>query len=98
MQCVDLRTAGGGRGATGGGGARGCQRAGQPRADYVTGHGVTQDYVEAHMWFNLAAAQQAGEERDGTVVLRDAVADRMTAEQVAEAQRRAREWTPLPEP
>ena len=50
------------------------------------------------MWFNLAAAQQAGEERDGTVVLRDAVADRMTAEQVAEAQRRAREWTPLPEP
>ncbi len=25
------------------------------------GEGVLQDYVEAHMWFNLAAAQSSGE-------------------------------------
>jgi TPR repeat protein len=24
---------------------------------YASGHGVPQDYVTAHMWFNLSAAQ-----------------------------------------
>jgi len=50
------------------------------------------------MWFNLAAAQSSGEERDQFVKNRDLVAAEMTAEQIAEAQRRAREWTPTPEP
>ena len=67
-------------------------------APYNEGEGVPQDYVEAHMWYNLAAAQQVGEDRDLTVVFRDDVAELMTTEQVAEAQRRAREWTPTPEP
>jgi hypothetical protein len=48
------------------------------------------------MWLNLAAAQSTGEGRDQMVEGRDAVAERMTAEQIAEAQRRAREWTPTP--
>jgi hypothetical protein len=65
---------------------------------YDLGRGVPQDYVEAHMWFNLAAAQSSGEDRDTVVERRDSVAERMTAEQIAEAQRRAREWTPTPEP
>ena len=65
---------------------------------YNTGRGVPQDYVEAHMWYNLAATQLSGEKRDGSVEARDAVAERMTAEQIAEAQRRAREWTPTREP
>ena len=55
---------------------------------YQDGLGVPQDHVEAHMWFNLAAAQ-------GNVVAvrnRDNVAEQMTREQLAEAQRRAREW------
>jgi len=56
------------------------------------GEGVLQDYVEAHMWFNLAAAQSSGEDRDRRVRNRDNAAAKMTAEQVAEAQRRAREW------
>jgi hypothetical protein len=30
---------------------------------YDDGEGVLQDYVEAHMWFNLAVAQFSGEER-----------------------------------
>ena len=65
---------------------------------YGNGQGVPQDYVEVHMWYNLAAAQQTGEDRDLAVKNRDVVAGRMTAEQLAEAQRRAREWTPMPEP
>ena len=55
---------------------------------YYNGHGVTQDYVEAHMWLNLAAAQGNEDARD----FRDNIyAKSMTAAQIAEAQRRARE-------
>jgi TPR repeat protein len=61
---------------------------------YRDGHGVPQDYVEAHMWYNLGAAQSSGEDRDRLVRDRNSVAERMTAELIAEAQRRAREWTP----
>ncbi len=61
---------------------------------YATGQGVQRDDVEAHMWFNLAAAQSSGEDRETYVTSRDTVAARMTADQIAEAQRRAREWTP----
>ena len=63
---------------------------------HATGRGVPQDYVEAHMWANLAAAQSSGEDRDRWVKNRDLTAAKMTAEQVAEAQRRAREWKPTP--
>ena len=65
---------------------------------YATGQGVPQDYVMAHMWTNLAAAQSSGVERDIYVRGRDGIAAQMTADQIAEAQRRAREWTPTPEP
>ena len=65
---------------------------------YANGDGVPQDGVEAHQWFSLAAAQSSGEPRANAVKGRDAVAERMTAEQVADAQRRAREWQPTPEP
>ena len=61
---------------------------------YGGGKGVPQDYVEAHMWFNLAAAKSSGENRDLFVKYRGAIATAMTSEQIAEAQRRAREWTP----
>ena len=54
---------------------------------YANGQGVPQDYVLAHMWFNLAAAQ--GNE-DGKKN-RDIVAKRMTSEQIAEAQKLARD-------
>ena len=58
---------------------------------YMNGEGVLQDYVEAHMWLNLAAAQPSELLRE----VRDAVEERMTSEQIAEAQRRAREWKPI---
>ena len=65
---------------------------------YSSGKGVPQDDVEAHMWLNLATAHASAEERDEYVKERDDVAARMTPEQIAEAQRRAREWTPIDQP
>ena len=41
---------------------------------YGIGQGVPQDYVEAHMWTNLAAAQSSGEDRDRRVKNRDIIA------------------------
>jgi len=54
-------------------------------AMYYQGQGVPQDYVCAHMWFDLAAAHG---EKDAAKK-RDTVAQRMT-EQIAEAQKLAR--------
>ena len=55
---------------------------------YGLGEGVPQDLVQALMWFNIADAlgdESAHEERGKTVSL-------MTPDQIAEAQRMAREW------
>ena len=57
---------------------------------YLQGLGAPQDYVLAHMWFNLAASRgemAALKEREG-------VAAKMTPQQLAAAQERAREWRP----
>ena len=51
-------------------------------------HGAPVDLVEAHKWFNLAAV---GGYEDAAQCRSD-VADEMTAREIAEAQRRAREW------
>ena len=61
---------------------------------YAIGEGVPQDYVLAHKWINLAASRLTGEEREKRVKARDSVAEKMTPEQIAEAQRLAREWKP----
>jgi len=54
---------------------------------YGAGRGVTQDYVKSHMWYNLAAVNG-----DGTAVKnRDIIAANMTPQQIAEAQKLARE-------
>ncbi len=55
---------------------------------YHFGQGVPPDYVSAHMWFTFAAAQ----EYENAQEKRDFVAKRMTPDQIAEAQRLAREW------
>ena len=54
---------------------------------YAFGKGVPKDYVYAHMWGNLAAAN--GNELGG--MLRDDFAKRITPFQIAEAQNLARE-------
>jgi TPR repeat protein len=60
---------------------------------YDTGQGVPQDYVQAHTWINLAASRATTGEAKYRLA-RDSLAERMTASQVAEAQRLAREWQP----
>ena len=56
---------------------------------YSTGsHGAPCDLIEAHKWFNLAAV--GGHEE--AALCRAEVSDDMTAREIAEAQRRAREW------
>ncbi len=61
---------------------------------YTMGWSGAQDYVQAHMWLTLAAAQRDEAARK----FRDRVAKRMTPEQIAEAQRLAREWRPKAPP
>ncbi len=65
---------------------------------YATGVGVSQDYVAAYMWLDLAGAQSSGDDRKAFVKGREAVAARMTSEQIADAQWLAREWNPTVEP
>jgi len=56
---------------------------------YSTGsHGADCDLIEAHKWFNLAAV--AGHEEAANC--RADVSEEMTAREIAEAQRRARQW------
>jgi len=62
---------------------------------YAEGKGVPQDYVQAHMWANLAAASSMGEEQKKQAEIRDWIAAKMAPEQIAEAQRLAREWKPI---
>ena len=62
-------------------------------ARYAYGSGVPQDDVQAHIWYNLAASRlQTDLLRESSARSRDEVAKRMTPEQIAEAQRLAREW------
>jgi TPR repeat protein len=55
---------------------------------YVTGQGVAQDIVQAHMWSSLAAAQ--GDENAQKIL--SSLISKMSPDQIAEAQRLAREW------
>ena len=54
---------------------------------YENGEGVPQDDVYAHLWYNIAGANGDPTGRK----YRDEVAKRMTPDQIAEAQRVARE-------
>ena len=55
---------------------------------YAMGQGVLQDYKMAHMYFNISAAN--GGDDGGKA--RDVIADKMTAQQIADAQQMAYEW------
>ncbi len=62
---------------------------------YTYGVGAPRNYVQAHKWYSLAAARSSpGENRDLAVSNRDLVEKQMTPDQLAEAQRFAREWKP----
>jgi hypothetical protein len=55
---------------------------------YSTGSSVPTDYVSAHKWFNLAAMR--GNE-DATRLRRE-IAEQMSENEIAAAQRAARDW------
>ncbi len=57
---------------------------------YKKGRGVPQDYVQAHMWLNLAGAQGHRQ----AAKYRGIIAERMTPAQIAEAKRLAGKWRP----
>jgi TPR repeat protein len=74
---------------------------------YWAGQQMPKDYVLAHMWLNLAAthsradfaeyadmADLLGEQVKSAADMRDELAAKMTPDQIAEAQRLAREWKP----
>ena len=61
---------------------------------YFNGQGVAQDYVQSHMWMNLAASRASGDDQKRIAGIRDDVASEMSAAQIAEAQRLARDWKP----
>ena len=65
---------------------------------YAQGHGVPYDRLRAHLWFNLAAANFKDEDlANESRIARENVARTMTRDQIAEAQRLAREWKPKKE-
>ena len=55
---------------------------------YSAGQGVQQDYVQAHKWFNLAALKG----RADAIAYRRELAELMSADEIAVAQREARAW------
>lgn len=58
---------------------------------YAEGIGVDADIVAAHKWFNLAAARGLTAAKDA----RQEMAEQMSSEEIAEAQKAAREWMRL---
>jgi TPR repeat protein len=69
---------------------------------YFGGEVLPRDYVEAYKWLNLAASgfthSDERETRDKVIKFRDLLAaEKMTPDQIAEAQRLTREWKPKPE-
>jgi len=57
-------------------------------ARYHLGQGVPKDYVEAYKWLNLSAAQGT----KNAAEIREIIAEDLTPEQTAEAQKLSREW------
>jgi TPR repeat protein len=55
---------------------------------YSVGRDVPVDYITAHKWFNLAAMRGNPE----AIRLRREIADQMSEQEIAQAQRAARAW------
>ena len=60
---------------------------------YDKGHGVPQNVILSYKWLDLAAAKASNRERDYYRKLRDAVASKMTSDQIVAGQRLALIWT-----
>jgi uncharacterized protein len=62
---------------------------------YDKGFGVKEDFVQAEVWLNLATARASASHRYYWTRVRNAVASKLTRAEVADAQKRALEWTPV---
>ena len=75
---------------------------GHPTAQYMLGlmydkgQGLPQDYVLAYKWLNLAVSRANGRERQEWVLIRDAIASKLSLAELTVAQRLAIEWRPTP--
>lgn len=58
---------------------------------YLKGYGVLQDFIQAHIWFNISASRGNKKARQHL----EQLTQQMSPEQVAEAQRRAQAWVEL---
>ena len=61
---------------------------------YDKGHGVPQNVILSYKWLDLAAAHAIKREREYYLRLRNAVASKMSADQIVEGQRLALIWAP----
>jgi TPR repeat protein len=57
---------------------------------YDKGQGVPQDFIRAYMWYHLAAEAVSGDDAMVAIKLRDRVASRLSAAQIAKALEMAR--------
>jgi TPR repeat protein len=64
---------------------------------YDKGRGVWQDGVLAYKWLNLAAARAPARHREQYLRLREAVASKLTSDQIHLAQSLAIQWVPKPQ-
>jgi uncharacterized protein len=61
---------------------------------YDKGHGAHQDFIQAYKWLDLAASRSRGRERDAYMRFRDAVASKMSRDEIIVGQRLALSWAP----
>jgi uncharacterized protein len=61
---------------------------------YDKGFGVPRDQVEAHRWLNLATSVASPRDRERRERVRDAIASKMSREEIALARTRALGWAP----
>ena len=61
---------------------------------YDKGHGTHQDFIQAYKWLDLAAARSVGRERDTYARFRNAVASKMSPDEILVGQRLALNWLP----
>ena len=63
---------------------------------YERGRGVPRDYVQGYLWMDLGVSRSSGDAQREFAAKRDSLGEKMTAQQIAEARRLAREWKPKP--
>jgi len=61
---------------------------------YDAGLGVNRDFVQAETWLDIAAAHASRRDRDYWAGMRDAVASKITGDELAQARARALAFTP----